>query len=230
MSSPVANRIPVRMPAVAHNGDPNADSQPLSARDLSDEELLSSLRSGSADGMRQLFDRYCKLVLSIGLRVLRERAEAEDLVQDVFLYIFRKRSTIHAAVNGQLTAWMVRLSHHKAFDRLDYLKSRGGVNPTSLSETPHSAEITSSAKIPDFSERFCRMDSVARAMRSLTDKQRTIILMRCYEGYEFEELSEKIGESYVNVRQQYYRGLEKLRQLVLNADRNETLRERSAAR
>ncbi|HUN60909.1 MAG TPA: sigma factor, partial [Candidatus Sulfotelmatobacter sp.] len=58
-------------------------------KELNDEELMGQLQAGQGDALAVLFDRYHRLVLSIALKIVRDRGEAEDVMQNVFLEIFR---------------------------------------------------------------------------------------------------------------------------------------------
>jgi RNA polymerase sigma factor (sigma-70 family) len=98
-------------------------TRPLSAPTEDDEVLLLRLKSGDREALGILFMRYTRLVLSVGIRVLHDFAEAEDLVQDLFLLVFKKVELFDPE-KGSARAWLARISYHRALDRRAYLIRR----------------------------------------------------------------------------------------------------------
>src|SRR5215471_1969870 len=89
-----------------------------------DERLIGFVRLADRDSLSILFQRYAQLVWSVGRRILRDRAEAEDLVQEVFLYIHRK-SALFDPAKGSARSWIVQVAYTQAFLRRRQLKARG---------------------------------------------------------------------------------------------------------
>src|SRR5713226_7762795 len=75
------------------------------------------------DALGLLFHRYSRLMLGIARRVLQDNDEAEDLVQDVFLFLFYKGKTFDPA-KGLARAWLMQITYHRAYDRRRYLSAR----------------------------------------------------------------------------------------------------------
>src|SRR5262249_19184538 len=88
-----------------------------------DEALLIQVQSGDREALGVLFLRYSRSVFSVGRRILRDRAEAEDLVHDVFLFILNK-SALFDPAKGSARAWLARVAYHRALDRRKYLFRR----------------------------------------------------------------------------------------------------------
>ena len=91
---------------------------------ISDEVLLSFLQAGDLEALAVLFSRYARLVRGIGLRILRDVGEAEDLVQDVFLRLFEKAHTFDAS-KGAARTWIVQVAYRHACGRRAHLMRRG---------------------------------------------------------------------------------------------------------
>jgi RNA polymerase sigma-70 factor (ECF subfamily) len=91
---------------------------------FSDEVLMVRLREGHHDALAVLFDRYHRLVLNVALRILRDSGEAEDLMQSVFLEIFRSAAQFDAA-RGTTKVWILQYAYHRSFNRRQYLNLRG---------------------------------------------------------------------------------------------------------
>src|SRR3989442_13989406 len=80
---------------------------PAKALDVADETILGRINAGDRDCLALLFRRYAHLVRNVGERILRDKTEAEDLVQEVFLYIHRKSSLFDSS-KGSACSWIVQ--------------------------------------------------------------------------------------------------------------------------
>jgi RNA polymerase sigma-70 factor (ECF subfamily) len=88
-----------------------------------DEELLARVQKKDYDAVGVLFDRYARLFLGIAYRILRDRGEAEDMVQEIFLHLCQKSNTFDAT-KGSARTWMVQFAYRRSFDRRSYLTRR----------------------------------------------------------------------------------------------------------
>ncbi len=147
------------------------------------------------------------------MRVLRDRSEAEDLTQDVFLFIFQK-SRLFDASKGHARNWLVRVTYHRAFDRRDYLKARFSQDHEDLTECGRNNGSHVRKTDSDFGEWICLKAYLEKAFEELSEEQRATVRLHFYDGYTFQEIGEQLGQSYGNVRHHYYRGIERLRQFV----------------
>lgn len=184
----------------------------LLAPDISDEQLMEQVREGSREAIVPLFRRYAHAVRSVACRILRNEAEADDLVQEVFLFIFRKAALFDASL-GTARSWIVQVTYHRAINRRRYLMSRRYYTCEDIDASTEEPPDEKRA-LPPWER---SLDGVwgrkaAAEIRSLlsVDQLRTIEL-HFFEGNTLEEIAERMGQSLVNVRHHYYRGLEKLR-------------------
>src|SRR5713101_1313264 len=175
-----------------------------------DETLLLRVQSGDREALGLLFLRYSRSVLSVGRRILRDRAEAEDLVHDVFLFVLSK-SALFDPAKGSARAWLARVAYHRALDRRKYLVRRCFYDVDDPEEfVPRVEDLWSEGGLKEVE--FCYWQSyLQRAMETLTDEQRRTLGLHFFEGLTINEISERLGKSAVNVRHYYYRGLERLR-------------------
>ena len=79
---------------------------------LTDEALMARIREDDKEALALLFRRYVGLVRSVGRRIIRNDAEAEDLVQEVFLYLYRKR-TVYDSSRGSARSWIVQMAYQR---------------------------------------------------------------------------------------------------------------------
>jgi RNA polymerase sigma-70 factor (ECF subfamily) len=208
MSSPPNGRalaLPVGWGSTRESGL----SLPLvEVRSPSDEELMSSLQAKDSKALELLFDRYSRLVFGIALRILNDRSEAEEVVQEAFFYIYQK-SLIFDPLKGSARGWVVQIAFSRARDRKAHLSRRGfysGTDIDSLDDTllgQNNVEREIGARL-DFSQLQC-------AFEDLTHMQRQTLEMFYFEGMELREISERLHEPFGNVRHHFYRGLERLR-------------------
>jgi len=177
---------------------------------LSDEELLTLSAAGDHIAVSSLFHRYCGLVRLVSLRILRDEAEADDLVQEVFLFIYRE-AKIYDCRKSSGRSWIMQMTYRRAISRWRYLNARGHyknaeLNP-SLIQGRNGVEPLYDSSI----EALFGREGLQRVMEELTADQHETLRLHFYEGYTLVEVAQKLGQSIGNVRHHYYRGLEKLR-------------------
>jgi len=170
------------------------------------------MAAGEPDKLAVLFRRYAHTVYSVGNRILGDAAEAEDLVQEVFLYIHRKCAMYdRSRSNGR--SWIFQIAYTQAFLRRRHLKSHGLYASGIADGTVKTEAVPKSGSHYEQSvEGMFGRTVWRRILKSLSREQRETLRLHFYEGYTFQEIAEKLGHSYANVRNHYYRGLEKLRQ------------------
>ncbi len=88
-----------------------------------DEALLLSTCRGDKEALGLLFQRHARLVRAVGYRILRDESEADDVLQEVFLFIYRK-SDLFDPTKSSARSWIVQVAYHRAIDRRRYLDSR----------------------------------------------------------------------------------------------------------
>ena len=159
-----------------------------------------------------LFRRYGPLVRQLGKRILRDEAEADDLVQEAFFYLYR-RSELYDRAKGPARSWILQVAYTQALLRRRKLKGHGLYL---LKDSVNLEEQVCSNDRGVQSERTVEVIAVRRIWKKvgedLTECQRQTLGLHFIEGYTFQEIAGKLGQSYANVRNHYYRGLEKLRQ------------------
>lgn len=181
---------------------------------LSDEELMASLKTGCNDALTILFKRYCRLVFSIAVRALRDRGEAEDVMQNVFLEIFRSVAQFDPA-KGSTKMWILQYAYHRAINRKQYLNARSHYSQVSIEETEPPVQAGGFSPSRYTNVELKRL--IKQGLATLGNPQRHVIELATYDGLSMKEIADKTGESLSNVRHHYYRGLNKLRSFVTGA-------------
>lgn len=178
-------------------------------RRLSDESLMTHLQAGHADVLAIIFDRYYRLVLSVAMKILRDVGEAEDLMQTVFLEIFKSAAQFDPS-RGTLKVWLLQYAYHRGMSRRQHLSIRNFYRNSDIAELQGELLQT---EITHFNDQEIRQ-LVTQALGSLNDTQSSVLKLAYFEGLSLREIAERTGESLGNVRHHYYRGLNRLRELV----------------
>ena len=177
-----------------------------------DGELVRRTAEGDRTAFGYLFDRYHQLALNLAWRVLNERPEAEDVVQEVFLQLWRDAASYNEA-RGSVSTWIVTIARSRAIDKLRSRKARRIADPSvENQELDNVAE-----QIPDRTagqEDLDRRLLVKKAFGSLTVEQRVVIEMAYYEGMSQSEIAEALREPLGTVKTRIRSGLIKLKQAV----------------
>jgi RNA polymerase sigma-70 factor, ECF subfamily len=179
---------------------------------MTDEELMELVKQGNHDAFANLFDRYYRLVLSIALRILRDQAEAEDLMQDVFFDFFKDAKSFDQS-KGRFKHWLFSRAYRRSYNRLEYLSVRRFYAPTESIELERLAGGDSGSGWNDLNRQECRR-AIEQGLATLSDRQRAIIEMACFQGKSMSEIAAAVNESVANVRNHYYRGLKKLKDFL----------------
>jgi RNA polymerase sigma-70 factor, ECF subfamily len=186
-------------------------------REEPDEALLRMIGQGSREALSVLFRRHAGHIKNIGQRILRDSSEAEDLVQDVFLYIHLK-ATLYDSAKGPARSWIIQVAYTQAFQRRRKLKSHGLYELSASEEKADTVSMsrTAGAIYDQTIEGLFGRNGWKKILASLTEEQRETLTLHFFEGYTFAEIAEKLGQSYANVRNHHYRGLEKVRKHLAN--------------
>lgn len=147
----------------------------------------------------ELVDEYGNVILRVAYTYLNNRADAEDAVQDVFLYILEKKPNFNDKAHEKF--WIIRVTINICKNKLNTFWNK---NKCSIDDV---AEI---ATYDDYNTD----SNVFKAVMSLPDKYRIVIYMYYYEDYSTPEIAKLIGKSEVTVRSHLYRARKKLKDLL----------------
>jgi RNA polymerase sigma-70 factor (ECF subfamily) len=186
---------------------------------ISDDLLMAHICGGHDDALRVLFDRHHRIVLQIALKILRDAGEAEDVMQSVFLEIYKAAAQFDAA-KGSTKAWIVQYAYHRSINRRNHLTKRKFYSTTEISELHDSllARDIGALASPETAQ------LVKQALNTLNSVQRRVLEMACFEGFTMHEIAEATGEKLGNVRHHYYRGLKKMRTFLSQSDSKQAAR------
>lgn len=181
--------------------------------EITDEAIMVRVREGDSDALTLLFSRFALLVRVVSIRILRDEAEAEDLVQELFLFIHR-RAGVYDSSKSTARSWIVQMTYRRAISRWRYLNARGHYKNAELDCCAPALAGAATADYDSSLEAWFGREGLKKVMEELTADQRETLRLHFYEGYTLSEIGQKLGQCVGNVRHHYYRGLEKLRKQV----------------
>ena len=155
-----------------------------------DSSLLVLVQSGNEQAMASLFDRYSKLVYSVALRVLRDPAAAEDVLQEVFMQIWRNPGSFTAA-RGSLGGWLSIVARNRSIDTLRRKRPTVDVDDVPLA---------SSFNLADEAERDSLMERARGVIHQLPSEQRKTLEMAFFDGLTHSEIAEMTGDPLGTVK------------------------------
>lgn len=176
----------------------------------SDEELMTAVQQGDKPALGLLFRRHATAVLHVVWRILRNEAEADDVRQDVFLYVY-ERAHLYDSRKGSASSWIMQVAYHRAIDRRRYLASRQHYDAPAFDELQ-----TAVGTAPPSTDLIDGQAILSRLRDTLSEDQRATLELHIFEGYSLREIAERNGQTLGNVRNHYYRALDRLRRHIFS--------------
>lgn len=178
----------------------------------SDELLVARLCDGDKEALSCLFRRYASVVRAVSCRVLRDTAEAEDLVQDVFLLVQRDCKAFDGS-KAPAKFWILQMAYRRAISRRRYLTSRHFYTQTDLNDAVAGLADPrmGAGQVEDSIDGKLESGNLHKVFASLSENQRQTLRLHFMEGYTLDEIAAKLGQSRGNIKHHYFRGLDRLR-------------------
>ena len=178
-----------------------------------DAELMAALNARNPLCLRSpISTLFGSVTLALAVRVLRDQSEAEEVMQEVFLYLY-ERAHLFDASKGSARNWIMCVAESRALDRKLYLARRGfycGVRLRALHD-----ELLSKSDLEFETNSRLNRERLERALKILPVMQRQTIECFYFDGLALREISDRLGEPLGNVRHHLYRGLARLRKSTI---------------
>jgi len=163
----------------------------LSASDPTDGRLLQRIASRDTAALAELYDRHSRLLFGLILRIVRDRGEAEDLLQEAFVRVWTRAETYDAQVGGPLP-WIVRVARNCAIDRLRARRTRATVDAPAIDVAAIEAAPVMDIQTPETTVLMSeRRQTLTDALVDLPTDQRQLIEAAFFEGYTHSELAHR---------------------------------------
>jgi RNA polymerase sigma-70 factor, ECF subfamily len=207
--------LTIRLPGLAAGAEAETERKPSmlsfpALTEPSDESLMGSISEGNKEALGSLFRRYARLIRGVAYRILRDPSEADDLLQDVFLFIHAK-SKLFDPSKSSARSWIVQVTYSRAIDRRRYLLSRHFYTRVDLEDVIREQRDPA---LGDVLGAIVDRADAQKLFESLSENQRQTLTLFFFEGCTFDEISLKLGQTRGNIKNHYFRGLEKLRKLL----------------
>lgn len=204
-----ATDAPVRINNESSRSPASAETEP---QQLRDEILVTQVTRGSSDALETLYDRYASTVLGICLKVVGDRALAEDVLQETFWRVWKSAET-YQAERGTFTSWLFRIARNLAIDAY----RRRNVRPQTIQTEEGSDPILEEMPDPEMdvaeqAQSILMNRQVRQALASLPAVQRQVIELAYFYGMTRQEIAEATGEALGTIHTRARLGLQKLRE------------------
>lgn len=188
---------------------PNTAAPERTTAQDTDEELVRELGSGSEDALRVLHQRYAALVFTVATRFV-DMAAAEDIVQDVFLTIWRKHQTFDPS-RGSFKSWIVQIARHRALNDLRSKQARGRVSDEPL------AELSDDSLEPDEAQWLAhRRALIRKAVDGLPPAQRQALSLAFFDDLTHEQVAAVLQTPLGTAKTRIRLGLRRLGPVLLS--------------
>lgn len=186
---PEESQNPLASPERTFHSEPSKASL-QAAKAAEDAALLGRVEQGDQAAMGLLFDRYSGIVYSVALRVLKDTGQAEDVMQDIFIQIWKKPGAFISG-RGSLGAWLAVVARNRAIDLLRRRRPTDSVDDVVLA-----SPINLGAE----AERNTLMEKVRIHLQQLPAEQQKSVEMAYFEGMSHSEIAEKTGDPLGTVK------------------------------
>jgi RNA polymerase sigma-70 factor, ECF subfamily len=188
---------------------------PVSSRPeapTADDALMSAIARGDSNALGELYDRYGAILFGLLVRILHDRSEAEDVLQEVFVQTWRRAGDFDPS-RGRVLAWLAMLARSRALDRRRALASR---NRTAAEAGDESDERSPDAVLQAMVAEDARR--VRRALESIPEAQREVLRLAYFEGLSQSEIAARLTRPLGTVKTHTRLGLLRLRELLGEED------------
>lgn len=171
--------------------------------------LIQQVAKQDRDAFSQLYDRFSTLVFTLAMRMLKARSDAEDLLQEVFVQVWRQAQN-YSAERGSPEAWIINIARSRAIDKIRSIrrmqKSFVLTDDPARAESPENVESSAAE-----SETRLTMNS---ALANLPDPQRKVLELAYFDGLTQNEIADRLAEPLGTVKTRMRSGIQKLREIL----------------
>ena len=178
-----------------------------------DVRLIERIVGRDQSALAELYDRHCRLLFTLILRILRDRGEAEDVLQEVFVRVWDSADRYDQAL-GAPAAWLARISRNRAIDRLRARAVRADLSVATPDTALPAPDLAPSGDPEGLAVTGEQRRAIAAALGTLPDNQRALIESAFFEGYTQSELAERFDLPLGTVKTRIRTGMQTLKRAL----------------
>ncbi|WP_031425969.1 RNA polymerase sigma factor [Flavimarina sp. Hel_I_48] len=170
-----------------------------------DNQLIETIRDGKTNAYAVLIERYERLVFSLALRMMKNREDAEEVAQDVFVKAYQSLNSFKG--EAKFSSWLYRITYNRSLDMLARKKRQPTFENT---ETIVNLNLDAIENVLDAMERKTQQELIQQAINQLEADEAFVISIYYYQDQSVKEIAEITGLSESNVKIKLYRSRKKL--------------------
>ena len=173
-------------------------------------DLIARCRKGDQRAQMEVYERYYRAMYNTSLRIVKDTAEAEDIMQEAFLKAFSKINTLKEV--STFGAWLKRIVVNLSINSFNH--------KVKLNEVVYNDELKNEADdsegiILDKDSKNEKVEKILKTLHTLKENYRVALTLHLIEGYDYDEIGEILNLSYANCRTTISRAKESLRKKLL---------------
>jgi RNA polymerase sigma-70 factor, ECF subfamily len=172
-------------------------------------DLIRQVANQDRDAFSQLYDRFSSLVFTLAMRMLRARSDAEDLLQEVFVQVWRQAQS-YSVQRGSPEAWIINIARSRAIDKIRSIRRME--KSFVLTDDPARAESSDNVE-SSAAESEARM-TMNSALANLPDTQRKVLELAYFDGLTQTEIANRLAEPLGTVKTRMRSGIQRLRDML----------------
>jgi len=183
---------------------------------VDDVTLVKLIADAHTDAIQELYDRYNRLVFSVALTVLGDRAVAEEATLDVFVRVWQGAKT-YRPDRAKVNTWLIAITRHHAIDILRWQNSRPDVKSLSLNDV----SLSNGTAVPDTEARVeisLQRARIRSAVAQLPAEQRQALVLAYFKGYTHQQIAEVLKQPLGTIKTRIRLAMQKLRETLLDED------------
>lgn len=171
--------------------------------------LIQRVGNQDREAFSQLYERFSTLVFTLGMRMLKARSDAEDLLQEVFVQVWRQARG-YSAERGSPEAWIINIARSRAIDKMRSIRRMG--RSFVLTDDPVRAQL--GENIGSWTAESEGRMAMNRALANLPETQRKVLELAYLDGMTQTEIAERLAEPLGTIKTRMRAGIERLREIV----------------
>ena len=171
--------------------------------------LIQRVANQDRDAFSQLYDRFSSLVFALAMRMLRVRSDAEDLLQEVFVQIWRQAQS-YSVQRGSPEAWIINIARSRAIDKIRSIRRME--KSFVLTDDPARAESSENVE-SSAAESEARM-AMNSALANLPETQRKVLELAYFDGLTQTEIANRLAEPLGTIKTRMRSGIQRLRDML----------------